>query len=374
MAVTDLKSDGSTWEDNTNVEDIAHAGTPRPFVCPTCHAPLLAATAALGCLPCDRTFPIENGIVDFAADAYYDNFREGEELSSDHLVALQDELEGTRTRIERFYGPLIARRFGRAESPSPLRVLDSGCGNGISVELLTDAGMDAWGIDSSALRKWQWRQRKERRRLALGDARTLPFPDEFFDAVISSGVLEHIGVRESRNPLYRAEPEADQCQKRRGYLAELLRVVRPGGIVWVDAPNRLFPIDFWHSQDMRGSLRTHSPFERFLPTPGEIRALLASVAPTASLRFLSPRNRFRFARIGRRWYGAAVIAAGSFFFRLIANPAWSFLARSPLNPYLVAEIEKDRRDRPILIDEDDAESRRAPLEEIPRREISPTIL
>ena len=306
------------------------------YVCPHCRGPLEARPKALGCGSCQKDFPVEEGIADFCGGTYYDKFSEKQKLPSDHMLALEDELQGTRARIERFYAPLIARRFRGSQT----RVLDCGCGNGVAVDLLPDLGFETWGVDSSALRKWQWRRCREKRRLALANALALPFSDGFFDAVISSGVLEHVGVREFRTPRYSVEPERDQAEQRRRYLTEILRVVRRGGVIWIDAPNGRFPIDFWHSDDMRGAPRTHSPLEKFLPTSGEIRRLVDSVGEKISLRFLSPRGRFRFARLGRRWYGKPASAAGRLFFELIAHRPWTALAGSPLNPYLVAEILK----------------------------------
>ena len=120
--------------------------------------------------------------------AYYDQFDENTILTAEHRQALERENDGAIARINDFYLPLIKQ--------SSLRILDAGCGNGISVDLLTAAGHDAYGIDSSALRRWQWRERVHRDRLAVADGAKLPFADAHFHVLLCSGVLEHIGVEE----------------------------------------------------------------------------------------------------------------------------------------------------------------------------------
>jgi ubiquinone/menaquinone biosynthesis C-methylase UbiE len=63
-------------------------------------------------------------------------------------------------------------------------------------------------------------------RFVLADGRDLPFPDNSFDHVHSSAVLEHVGGRDN--------------QAR--FLSELWRVARLG--LFVTTPNRLFPVEF----------------------------------------------------------------------------------------------------------------------------------
>ena len=58
------------------------------------------------------------------------------------------------------------------------------------------------------------------------DGRDLPFPDQAFDIVHSSAVLEHVGSREQ---------QAD-------FVRELVRVARRG--VFFTTPNRWFPVEF----------------------------------------------------------------------------------------------------------------------------------
>ncbi|HEX8172836.1 MAG TPA: methyltransferase domain-containing protein [Thermoanaerobaculia bacterium] len=293
------------------------------FVCPRDRAPLVADESSLHCTQCDARYPVDDDIADFARGAYYDSFEPGQQLPPEHLQGLANEERGARWRIERFYGPLLG------DAP---RVLDCGCGNGLSVDVLVERGHDAYGIDLSALRKWQWRERRERARLAVASALELPFRDGHFDAVISSGVIEHIGVAERGGAHYEVTPLPERDALRARYAGELLRVTRPGGSVYIDAPHGRFPIDFWHST-AAGKPRWHRLDEGFLPTFAELRALAGS----ARIEALSPRGRFAFKQVGRYWWGRLLAAPAALAFALMPPP----LLRSPLNPYLVVRLTRE---------------------------------
>lgn len=67
----------------------------------------------------------------------------------------------------------------------------------------------------------------------------LPFPDNFFDFVVSNHVIEHV-----------SEPEI--------HLQEIHRVLRPDGVAYLATPNRLWPYEFhtgfWLAHYMRPTL------------------------------------------------------------------------------------------------------------------------
>ena len=93
--------------------------------------------------------------------------------------------------------------------PSTSRVLDAGCGEGVLVEEYATR-LDITGVDAHYSSS----------RVSHGLLTELPFPDASFDRALCLDVLEHLA--------YEEQPRA---------LAELFRVLRPGGELLVSVPN-----------------------------------------------------------------------------------------------------------------------------------------
>lgn len=93
------------------------------------------------------------------------------------------------------------------------RVLDLGCGVGHSFELLAPRETVGVDLDAAALQG-------QARQTVVADMRALPFPDDEFASVVSVQSIEHV-------------PDPERV------LAEMRRVLAPGGVALFVTPNRL---------------------------------------------------------------------------------------------------------------------------------------
>ena len=119
----------------------------------------------------------------------------------------------------RHYVELVSRF-----APQDAKILDLGCGNGISSRLLNQSGFEVVGTDISPLfledaRKWE----NPDLRYEVCDVVELPFVDESFDVICSNELIEHL-------------PDVETA------LSEMVRVVREGGIVVLSGPNLCSPL------------------------------------------------------------------------------------------------------------------------------------
>jgi SAM-dependent methyltransferase len=163
------------------------------------------------------------------------------------------------------------------------RILDVGCGPGKFLVKLRAKGLEVWGQELNR----SLRPLHERLGLNVyyGPLRELGLPEDSFDTIILSQVLEHL-----------PEPTAE--------MSEIRLLLRPGGTVLIYSPNgngylRTLFGRFWHGW--------HIPFHFHLMTPHTMPRLAAAVGLevtrletatpddflTTSLHaFLSGRGRF----------------------------------------------------------------------------------
>jgi ubiquinone/menaquinone biosynthesis C-methylase UbiE len=134
----------------------------------------------------------------------------------DLLAAEVDPAFAARARL--IIDALVQRR--------PARVLDVGCGRGFYLHVLTqlDFVSEIRGVDVNEgyLQLARRATADPRVRVERAVIEDLPFPDDYFDFVICSEVLEHL-----------PNPQAG--------LGEIRRVLRPGGALAVSVPDRKFP-------------------------------------------------------------------------------------------------------------------------------------
>jgi len=99
------------------------------------------------------------------------------------------------------------------------RLLNVGCGTGGFNALAHRAGAGVWGVDTSAEALAIGATRTPDARAILAQAEALPLPDSGFDVVYCYSTLEHV-------------------TSARGAVREMVRVLRPGGALYIHTPNR----------------------------------------------------------------------------------------------------------------------------------------
>ena len=99
----------------------------------------------------------------------------------------------------KFSARYLKRRIGLdkwQEKRNVNRILEAGCGNGRHVLFFQEQGYESYGVDisSEAIELGnEWLKRKGLKpTLQVGDITNLPFDDNYFDVIISFGVLDHI--------------------------------------------------------------------------------------------------------------------------------------------------------------------------------------
>ncbi|MDX9944967.1 MAG: class I SAM-dependent methyltransferase [Azonexus sp.] len=127
-----------------------------------------------------------------------------------------------------------------------LRVLDCGCGAGGYFPEFIRRGADVHGIEYLPEKVEKYLATGgDPSRIQVGNIDDMPFPDEAFDLVFMNEVIDHV-------------PDEKKA------LTEIRRVLKPGGLLVVFAPNRFYPFET-HSCQLRAWRREVSHLTPFIP-------------------------------------------------------------------------------------------------------------
>lgn len=312
------------------------ANTSIELVCPACRTPLEQTSKdLLQCVVCDRHFPkspigswdLRNG----------EHFEEWFATSSgDSTQEFATEQSGSFRVIDAYVIPFLQHR-GITPEKGP-KILSDGCGIGADVECLRQRGYNAWGIDPGDGRGAAWQQRACVEYLIHASGTSLPFPDEEFDFVFSEGVIEHVGLSGDQGVGSQLRHMDSIHSARQQYIMEMLRVLRPGGLALIAAPNGWFPIDFFHGGRRYGPLTMvwHWPWQaRMNSTLRDIQRYVGG-RTAISIESLSLRGFFNTEALTRHngiWPIAAAFLNGAFL--VIPKQVMS-----TIGPYFAVAITK----------------------------------
>ncbi|MGE0217144.1 class I SAM-dependent methyltransferase [Mycolicibacterium sp.] len=120
-------------------------------------------------------------------------------------------------------------------------VLEAGCGEGYGADLIADVARQVIGLDYDESAVAHVRARYPRVDMRHGNLAELPLPDGSVDVVVNFQVIEHLW---------------DQGQ----FVAECLRVLRPGGLLLMSTPNRITfspgrdtPVNPFHTRELNAA-------------------------------------------------------------------------------------------------------------------------
>jgi SAM-dependent methyltransferase len=217
------------------------------FCCPRCKESILTKPNGYFCQNCATFYSLGDGYVDFIGDI---EFYAGE-VSQQEMKTLIDDIDslGYNEAITDFFkhNPRLqdyitdARRADwicHCLGKNNFRCLDIGSGLGAISELLSYNYQEVYSLEAVRERiEFQKRRYKNSNRsniiIVRSNALELPFQNNYFDLVVCNGVLEWIGMMNTKLP-----PREAQLS----FLYEIRRVLSDKGCLYIGIENRFgFP-------------------------------------------------------------------------------------------------------------------------------------
>jgi SAM-dependent methyltransferase len=252
----------------------------QDLVCPNCHSLLKRAEQRLYCDCCGKAFPIRDGIPDFRErDEYWCNVSREKMLELNELAKKTgDWLGSARSLIPNYFAHF--KDFDRADlqflwpCTSESRILDAGSMWGGLTIPAAQYHREVYAVDKTLETLSFLKIRADQMGYSniypiACPLRHLPFPNDYFDLVILSGVLEwvaleqdlilenHWGKRRSDRHAYSEDPRSVQIN----VLREISRVLKPEGALYLAIENSIgFKYLMGYPDD-----HVNIPFVSFLP-------------------------------------------------------------------------------------------------------------
>jgi ubiquinone/menaquinone biosynthesis C-methylase UbiE len=151
----------------------------------------------------------------------------------------------------------------KSEISSYHNVLDVGCGEGTRLNLLLSESNSGTGLDASRQAISLAKKHYPHHKFLVGLGERLPFGDASFDLVYSAFAIEH-------------------CINPEKFIMEMIRVCRPGGKIFIFAPNY-------------GSPNRRSPVSLLDPLSKLCEGLIKDLFPHPGLDWnaVTPRDKYR---------------------------------------------------------------------------------
>jgi len=251
-------------------------------ICPECGGECRWSERAVTCSQCGSIYGVQDGIPYFLRQAqYWCNIPRREMQQVVDYVRMHGFQAGLRDRIPRYLHSAIihadradARFFLPIDKESV--ILDMGCMWGALTFALAEHCKHIVGLDQTleTLQLSYYRAQEagiQNVTLLGGDAHRMPIKDNIFDVVILNGVLEWLGLegeyvveqqwgKRSRNGVKTVRVKNPRTLQLRG-LQEALRVLKPGGTLWLAIENRVQAAYFLGVPDDHSGL----PYNSLLP-------------------------------------------------------------------------------------------------------------